>query len=156
MTQESVKVTYSLEEVLGQINQKLDRMDDKFDNLQKEIVEIKVGQARLETELKGDIKTLESELKGDIKTLESELKGDIKTLESELKGDVKNLESELKGDIKTLESELKGDIKNLETEVNGIGKRLDTQEFINRSVVVGFVLALVAGTVKLFFPNFPN
>ncbi|NES22774.1 MAG: hypothetical protein F6K41_28605 [Symploca sp. SIO3E6] len=119
MTQDSVKVTYSLEEVLGQINQKLDRMDEKFesfrkdvddkfddlqkdvdkkfDNLQKEVVEIKIGQVRLE-----------------------------------------------------------GEIKNLEVEVKGIGKRLDTQEFINRSVVVGFVLAIAAGAVKLFFPNFPN
>jgi len=108
MTQDSVKVTYSLEEVLGQINQKLDRIDEKFesfqkdvdekfDNLQKEIVEVKIGQVRLE-----------------------------------------------------------GEIKNLEVEVKGIGKRLDTQEFINRSVVVGFVLAIAAGTVKLFFPSFPN
>ncbi|NEQ69189.1 MAG: hypothetical protein F6J86_08225 [Symploca sp. SIO1B1] len=108
MNQDSVKVTYSLEEVLGQINQKLDRMDEKFenfqkdvdekfDNLQKEIVEVKIGQVRLE-----------------------------------------------------------GEIKNLEVEVKGIGKRLDTQEFINRSVVVGFVLAIAAGTVKLFFPSFPN
>ncbi|NET58607.1 MAG: hypothetical protein F6K47_21370 [Symploca sp. SIO2E6] len=119
MTQDSVKVTYSLEEVLGQISKKLDHMDekfesfrkdvdnkfesiqknvdDKFENLQKEVVEIKIGQVRLE-----------------------------------------------------------GEIKNLEIEVKGIGKRLDTQEFINRSVVVGFVLALVAGTVKLFFPSFPS
>ncbi|NEP60827.1 MAG: Bdr protein, partial [Symploca sp. SIO2G7] len=87
-------------------------VDDKFENLQKEIVEIKIGQVKLE--------------------------------------------SELKGDIKALENELKGDIKALETEVKGIGKRLDTQEFINRSVVVGFVLALAAGAVKLFFPSFPH
>ncbi|NER96194.1 MAG: Bdr protein [Symploca sp. SIO1B1] len=130
MAQDPVTITYSLKEVLGEISQKLDRQDekfesfredvdkkfdnvqDKFEELQKEIVEIKIGQVRLENELKGD--------------------------------------------IKRIESELKGDIKNLETEVKGIGKRLDTQEFINRSVVVGFVLALVAGTVKLFFPNFPN
>jgi len=119
MAQDPVTITYSLKEVLGEISQKLDRQDekfesfredvdkkfdnvqDKFEELQKEIVEIKIGQVRLENELKGEI-------------------------------------------------------KNLETEVKGIGKRLDTQEFINRSVVVGFVLALVAGTVKLFFPNFPN
>jgi len=119
MTQDPVTVTYSLEAVLEKIIQKLDRMDDKFENLQKEIVEIKVGQVRLESELKGDIKALEIELKGDIKALETE-------------------------------------IKTVETEVKGIGKRLDTQEFINRSVVVGFVLALAAGVVKLFFPNFPN
>jgi hypothetical protein len=38
--------------------------------------------------------------------------------------------------------------------MQGIGKRLDTQEFINRSVVVGFVLAVLAGVVKLFLPQF--
>ena len=130
MTQPPATVTYSLEDVLGQIIQKLDRMDEKFDSLQKDVTEIKIGMVRLESELKGDIKALESELKGDIKALESELKGDIKALEIE--------------------------VKTLDTEVKGIGKRLDTQEFINRSVVVGFVLALAAGAVKLFFPDFPN
>ncbi len=94
MTQTPVTVTYTLEEVLGQISQKLDRMDTKFETLQKDIVEIKVGQTRLE-----------------------------------------------------------GELKALETEVRGIGKRLDTQELINRSVVVGFILAVLAGVVKLFLPN---
>ncbi|NEP55505.1 MAG: hypothetical protein F6K31_00395 [Symploca sp. SIO2G7] len=72
MTQDPVTITYSLEEVLGQVIQKLDRMDDKFEsfrkdvddkfeNLQKEIVEIKIGQVKLESELKGDIKALENE-----------------------------------------------------------------------------------------------
>ena len=105
MTQNPVTVTYSLEEVLGQIIQKLDRIDqkvdDKFESLQKDVVDIKVELVRLESELKGDIKALDAK-------------------------------------------------------VEGIGKRLDTQEFINRSVVVGFVLALAAGAVKLFFPSFPN
>ncbi|WP_414574700.1 hypothetical protein [Anabaena sp. CCY 9402-a] len=94
MSQTPITVTYSLEEILGQINQKLDV-------LQKDITDIKIGQIKLEAELKGEIKALE-------------------------------------------------------TEVKGIGKRLDTQEFINRSVVVGFVLALTAGAIKLFFPNIPN
>jgi uncharacterized protein (DUF849 family) len=105
MSQTPVNITYSLEEILGQINQKLD-------TLQKDVTEIKIGQVKLEAELKGDIKALEAELKGDIKALD--------------------------------------------TEVKGIGKRLDTQEFINRSVVVGFVLALTAGVIKLFFPSLSN
>ena len=134
MSQTPVTVTYSLEEVLGQINQKLD-------NLQKDVTEIKIGQTRLE---------------GEVKTFETELKGDIKTFETAIEGEFRTLETELKGRIDRLESELKGEIKALETEVKGIGKRLDTQEFINRSVVVGFVLAISAGVVKLFFPNFPN
>ncbi len=105
MTQTPVTVNYTLEEVLGQISQKLDRMDTKledlrqdvdtkFKDLRQDVVELKVGQVKLE-----------------------------------------------------------GDIKALETEVRGIGKRLDTQEFINRSVVVGFVLALAAGVIKLFLPT---
>ncbi|MGK7877959.1 MAG: hypothetical protein AB4426_33020 [Xenococcaceae cyanobacterium] len=112
MSQTPLTVTYSLEEVLGQINHKLDRIDEKFetklDTLQQDVTEIKIGQAKLE------------------------------------------------GEIKRLEIELKGEIKTLEAEVKGIGKRLDTQEFINRSVVVGFVLAVGAGMFKLFFPNFPG
>ncbi|MGB5593067.1 MAG: hypothetical protein WBM62_03405 [Crocosphaera sp.] len=80
----------------------------------------------------------------------------MKTLSTEVKGEMKTLSTELKGEMKTLSTELKGEMKTLSTEVKGIGKRLDTQEFINRSVVVGFVLALTAGGIKLFFPNFPN
>jgi hypothetical protein len=70
-----------------------------------------------------------------------------------VKADIKSSENQVKTGIQALEARLQGDIKNLETEGKGIGKRLDTQEFINRSVVVGFVLALAAGTIKLFFPS---
>jgi peptidoglycan hydrolase CwlO-like protein len=119
MTQTPVTVTYSLEEILGQINQKLDNqqkdinqkldnLNQKVDNLQKDVTNIKVELA------------------------------------------------EVKGDIKTLDVKLTGQIKELEATVNGISKRLDTQEFINRSVVVGFVLAILAGLAKLFFPNFAS
>ncbi|GBF82160.1 hypothetical protein [Aphanothece sacrum] len=55
-----------------------------------------------------------------------------------------------------LEEKLTGEIKALDAEVKGISKRLDSQEFINRSVVVGFILAIGTGAVKLFFPNFPH
>ena len=94
MSQSPITITYSLEQVLEQINQKLDI-------LQKDVTDIKIGQVKLEAELKGELKALDIEVKA-------------------------------------------------------IGKRLDTQEFINRSVVVGLVLAIAAGAIKLFFPNFPN
>ena len=44
----------------------------------------------------------------------------------------------------------------VETELKGVNKRLDSQEFINRSVAIEVIVALVTGVVKLFFPNFPN
>ncbi|MGB5594333.1 MAG: Bdr protein [Crocosphaera sp.] len=141
MSQTPITVTYSLEEILGQINQKLDKIDDRFDSLDKDITEIKIGQTRLE---------------GKIEKLETDLNGKIDKLEIEVKGKIEKLETDLNGKIDKLEIEVKGEIKTLSTEVKGIGKRLDTQEFINRSVVVGFVLGITTGIIKLFFPNFPN
>ncbi len=52
-------VTYSLEEILGQINQKLD-------NLQKDVTDIKIGQTKLE----GDIKVLDERVSGIDKRLD--------------------------------------------------------------------------------------
>ncbi|ACK74171.1 hypothetical protein PCC7424_5612 (plasmid) [Gloeothece citriformis PCC 7424] len=88
MSQSPINVTYSLEEVLKQINQKLDNLDTKFtakiDNLQKDVTDLKIGQARLEEK------------------------------------------------------------------VDGLGKRLDFQEFINKGVLVGLVVAILGGAAKLF------
>lgn len=97
-------------------------------------------------------------------TIESDLKEYLVKFEQKLDnlqkdvGDVKvaiaRLEGELKSDMKSLEGELKGDIKALDAKMDGISKRLDTQEFINRSMVVGVVLALIVGVVKWLYPDF--
>ncbi len=38
----------------------------------------------------------------------------------------------------------------LEEKVDSLGKRLDNQEFINRGVLVGLILAFLAGLAKIF------
>ena len=55
-----------------------------------------------------------------------------------------------------LEEKLTGKIETANAKLDGLDKRLDTQEFISRSVMVGLVLAIAAGLVKLFFPGFPG
>ncbi len=92
------------------------------------------------------------EVLGQINQKLDDLHKDVSDFRTETKVAIK----EIKGEIKTLDAKLSGEIKTLEAEVKGISKRLDTQEFINRSVIVGFVLAVGAGAVKLFFPNFPS
>jgi hypothetical protein len=65
VSQTPVTVTYSLEEVLKEINQKLD-------TLQKDVTEIKVGQIKLETEvvaLKENISNIAGSQKAQIWTL---------------------------------------------------------------------------------------
>jgi uncharacterized protein (DUF849 family) len=73
---------------------------------------------------------------------------------AEIKTQMVKQEVELKGEMKALGTELRGEVKNLSTEIQGISKRLDTQEFINRSVMVSFVVAVLAGIIKLFLPQF--
>ncbi|MEA5512045.1 hypothetical protein VB715_19925 [Crocosphaera sp. UHCC 0190] len=48
------------------------------------------------------------------------------------------------------------EVTEVKTELKGINKRLDSQEFINRSIAIGVIVALTSGVIKLFFPNFPN
>ena len=66
------------------------------------------------------------------------------------------LEERLVGEMKALNERLTGEIRTVNAKIDGLGKRLDTQEFISRSVVVGLVLAIAAGVVKIFFPDFPG
>lgn len=38
----------------------------------------------------------------------------------------------------------------LEEKMNGLGQRLDNQEFLNRGVVIGLLVALLGGLAKIF------
>lgn len=76
--------------------------------------------------------------------------------------DLADILKELKQDIKDVNTKLEKlniievKLATIETELKGVNKRLDSQEFINRSVAVGFILAFITGVIKLFFPNFPT
>lgn len=58
--------------------------------------------------------------------------------------------SDLKTNLARVEAELKGEIKVLEEKVDGMTKRVDAQEFINRGVIVGLLLAVLGGLTKIF------
>jgi murein lipoprotein len=105
MSQSPITITYSLEEILTRLEQKIDsnhkEVNQQLDTLQKDV-------------------------------------------------------SDFRTETKVAIESLKGEIKTLDVEVKGINKRLDSQEFINRSIAAGLLLALLTGVIKLFFPNFPN
>lgn len=58
--------------------------------------------------------------------------------------------SDIKTNLVRVEAELKGEIRVLDEKIDGIAKRVDTQEFINRGVVIGLVLAILGGFAKIF------
>ncbi len=59
MTQSPVTVTYSLEEILGEIKQSIKEVNQKLDTLQKDVTDLKIGQAALTEKVGGIGKRLE-------------------------------------------------------------------------------------------------
>jgi chromosome segregation ATPase len=69
-----------LGKILDQINQNLKETNQKLDALQKDVTEIKIAQARFESEIKGDLKALQVEvntLQGDLKEIKGSQKAQI-------------------------------------------------------------------------------
>ena len=122
-----------LKEILGKLDNHLERIDNRFSNLELNQIEIKSG----------------------IKILDEKLSGQINALDEKLSGQINALDEKLSGQINALDEKLSGQISTLDEKITGIDKRLDNQEFINRGILVGIILALLAGVVKLFgfFPN---
>ncbi len=128
MSQSPISVTYSLEEILREIkqsikevNQNLERIEEKFDQ--------KFDQ-------------LEGKFDQKFDQLEEKFDQKVDKIDERLT----NLEV---GQAR-LEERLSGEIRSLAEKVDGISKRLDYQEFINRGVVLGLILAIIGGLAKLF------
>jgi len=87
-------VTYSLEDILERIENKMDARFEKVDRqlteMNQRLMKLEVGQA----ELSGDIKALDERLSGEIKALDERLSGDIKTLSAKVDGLGKRLDNQ--------------------------------------------------------------
>ncbi|MFM7573298.1 MAG: hypothetical protein ACKO4S_09230, partial [Snowella sp.] len=59
------------------------KFEQKLDNLQKDVGDVKVAIAKLEGELKSDMKSLEGELKGESKALDAKIDGISKRLDTQ-------------------------------------------------------------------------
>ena len=56
----------------------------------------------------------------------------------------------MKTNLVRAEATFKGEIEVLSKDIQGTNKRLDGQEFINRGVAIGLLVALLGGLAKLF------
>lgn len=53
-------------------------------------------------------------------------------------------------DLKVGQTEIKGEIKTLDEKIKGLDERVKNQDFINRGILVGLILAIIGGLAKLF------
>ena len=146
MTNNPPTLTYTLEEILSRLDQKIE----------KQFTEVNQKMDRQFTEVnqKMDRQFAEVNQKIDRQFAEVNQKMDRQFAEVNQKFTEVNKKLEtMDGRLNKLEigqAELSGEIKTLEEKVSGIDKRLDNQEFINRGVLVAVIIALISGVVKLF------
>ena len=77
---------------------------------------------------------------------------DLKELKDFILGQFKEVNSKI-DKLSEEVNNLRVDLANVKGELTGVNKRLDNLEFTNRTIFVAIVAALMAGLVKLFFPN---
>ena len=85
----------------------------------------------------------------DIAEVLKEIQLDQKTMLNEMRSGQKEILKEI-SDIKVGLETVKGDIKALDTKVEQLDKRIANQEFLNRGVFIGLLLALLGGVVNFF------
>ena len=85
----------------------------------------------------------------DIAEVLKEIQIDQKTMLNEMRSGQKEMLKEI-SDIKVSLETVKGDIKALDTKVEQLDKRVANQEFLNRGVFIGLLLALLGGVVNFF------
>lgn len=102
----------------------LTRLETKFDKLEGKVDKLGTDFADLKIKIAEDFGSLRSEM-------------------------TKN-NSSLRADLVRVETTLKSEIEVLSGNVDNIVKRIDTQEFINRGVIIGLILAVLGGFAKVF------
>ena len=151
MTTNPPILTYTLEEILSRLDQKIEKqfaeVNQKMDRQFAEVNQ-KMDRQFAEVNQKLDRQFAEVNQKMDRQFTEvnqkfTEVNKKLETIDGRL------------NKLEISQAELSGEIKTLEEKVSGIDKRLDNQEFINRGVLVAVIIALISGVVKLFgfFPT---
>jgi len=133
MTTNPPILTYTLEEILSRLDQKIE----------KQFAEVNQKMDRQFAEVNQKMDRQFAEVNQKMDRQFTEVNKKLETIDGRL------------NKLEIGQAELSGEIKTLEEKVSGIDKRLDNQEFINRGVLVAVIIALISGVVKLFgfFPT---
>ncbi len=101
------------------------------------------------TNIEYDLKEILTRIEGRFDKLESKVDKigeDVNDFKIKMTEDIGGL----KTDLIRVETTLKSEIEVLSGNVDNIVKRIDTQEFINRGVIIGLILAVLGGFAKVF------
>jgi chromosome segregation ATPase len=140
MTTNPPTLTYTLEEILSRLDQKIEKQFTEVNQkMDRQFTEVNQKMDRQFTEVNQKFTEVNQKMDRQF----AEVNKKLETIDGRL------------NKLEIGQAELSGEIKTLEEKVSGIDKRLDNQEFINRGVLVAVIIALISGVVKLFgfFPT---
>ena len=129
------KVEYDLKEILT-------KLDSRFETLETKL------ESRFE-KLESRFETLETKLESRFEKIETKLESRFEKIETKLDKVIVDV-ADVKTNLVRVEATFKGEIEVLSKDIQGTNKRLDGQEFINRGVAIGLLVALLGGLAKLF------
>ena len=140
MTTNPPILTYTLEEILSRLDQKIEKQFTEINQkMDRQFTEVNQKMDRQFAEVNQKFAEVNQKMDKQF----TEVNQKLETIDGRL------------NKLEIGQAELSGEIKTLEEKVSGIDKRLDNQEFINRGVLVAVIIALISGVVKLFgfFPS---
>jgi chromosome segregation ATPase len=158
MTTNPPTLTYTLEEILSRLDQKIEKQFAEVNQkMERQFTEVNQKMDRQFTEVNQKMDRQFAEVNQRFTEVNQKFTEVNQKMDRQFAEVNKKLET-IDGRLNKLEigqAELSGEIKTLEEKVSGIDKRLDNQEFINRGVLVAVIIALISGVVKLFgfFPT---
>ncbi|KJH72281.1 hypothetical protein [Aliterella atlantica] len=117
-------IEYDLKEILTRLEGRFDKLDTKIDRLDEKIDKVSEDLSSFKIKVAEDNGALRSSMNAGF--------------------------GELRTDLTRVENSLKGEVEVLAEKVDGISKRVDTQEFINRGVIIGLIIAVLGGFAKVF------
>jgi peptidoglycan hydrolase CwlO-like protein len=89
------------------------------------------------------------QIETDLKDILSKIDSKLDNLQKDVT-DLKIGQTRLEGKIETNSSKIEALDEKFTSKIDGLDKRLGNQEFLNRAVVVGLLLAILGGLAKLF------
>jgi chromosome segregation ATPase len=131
----SVSIEVDLKEILGKLDQRLERMETNFEQRLE----------RMETNFEQRLERMETNFEQRLERMEINFEQRFNKIDDKF-----DKVDERLNKLEVSQVEIKGEIKTLNEKVAGIDTRLKNQEFINRSIFVGLLLALLGGAAKLF------
>ncbi len=147
----AIQIESDLKDILLKMDNKLDNLQTDMNEVKISIVELKKDNQRLEDKIDNTAKNLEDKIDNIAKSLEDKIDNTDKKIDTtakSLEDKIDNTDKKIDATAKNLEDKINAIDKNLTDNIQNLAKRVDNSEFINRGIFIGLIVTLLGGFAK--------